>query len=139
MKMVKALMLLVAMIVFSCVAQAHDYSSDLGQDKSATDFHSISCGNGTDYVYFNIVSFEPSSSDILVSAKIIGENTFSVTDSLSADMNKSVEIAVPTKTDSVLILVSKNKAGNVSYTIDFHCQSANGNHTETDLSTLQNQ
>lgn len=136
MKTLKSLGLF-AIILFSSVAQAHDYSGDLGQEKAATDFHAISCGSGTDTLFFDLISYDASSSDTLVTASVISGNAFSVTDPISTDVNKSIGIDVPT-TDGVLLLIGKNKAGRVGYTIDFHCEGG-GEHTETDLNTLQNQ
>lgn len=137
MKTRKALSLF-AMMIFSYVAQAHDYNGDLGQDKTATDFHVVSCSDGTSQIYFSMTVFDASSSDTLVSAKVLGDSsTFSVT-AAGGNIKITQGIDVPT-TSGALILVSKNKSGSVNYNLAYHCQSASGEHTETDLSTLQNQ
>lgn len=140
MKKMKYAALLVVTLFFPFTANAHDQSGLLGDSASATDIFSVSCGNNTHQVYFELYASLPkgSPSDLQVSAELLGgKGTITVTDESSVDNLKSRGVNV--ESSSLIILVNKNKAGKANFAMQYHCEAASGDHTETEINQIQNQ
>ncbi len=124
---------------FSLNIQAHDLTGSLGTNSSSTDVHAVSCnddGNGAPAkIYFQFLTAKGTPKDVIVSMQMIGAaNVMSLSDPNQTG-SKDVELASP----NALVLVNKNKAGNANYAIVYHCETALGDHTGTDVTTFQNQ
>lgn len=127
-------------LTFSIQIHAHDVGGNLGISPSATDIFGISCGENTAKVYFELYASLPkgSPSDLLVSAELLGgQNTITVTDNSSVDKLKSRGVFVGSQ--GIIVLVNKNKAGKANFALQYHCESATGVHTDTEITQLQNQ
>lgn len=133
-------LLLVIGLLYTFTANAHDKSGSLGESASATDIFAVSCGDNTHQVYFELFATLPKGapSDLKVSTELLGgKNTITVTDESSVDNLKSRGVDV--QTSSLIVLVNKNRAGKANFAMQYHCESASGDHTETDINQLQNQ
>lgn len=131
----KHILWLASMTLFSYSVHAHEQANSLGAAASAVDMFAISCSDGTDKMFFSILANKASSGYIPVSATLIGDSTFTTT---SNNGKVSHDVEVSTKS-GVLVMISKTKAEKVNYAMTYHCQTNGGEHTETDLSPLQNQ
>lgn len=137
--MMKKLLLVISLFC-SFTANAHDKSGSLGESASATDIFAVSCGDNTHQVYFELLATLPngSPSDLKVSVELLGgKNTITVTDESSVDNLKSRSVDI--QSSSLIVLINKNKAGKANFTIQYHCESASGDHTETEINQIQNQ
>ncbi len=115
---------------------AHDYGSQLGNDISSTDYLYISCDDLTDKVHLEI------SSGTSVSAPVVSAQIFKN----SKAVNIITKGATGTNTvnfqsggGAYMMTINKNALGVVNYALVYHCEDANGNHTETGLDVLQEQ
>ena len=135
--------LLQPLIVFafcSSLVNAHDSNGSLGDSASATDILAISCENSTTNVYFQFFSYLPKGevSDLVVSAQLLGgKNTLTVTDESVVDTFSSRPVDV--NSNGLVVLINKNKPGKANYAIQYHCETAAGEHTDTEITQLQNQ
>lgn len=133
-------LLLVITLFNSFSVMAHDKSGSLGDSASATDIFTVSCGDNTHQVYFELYASLPKGSpaDLKVSAELLGgKNTITVTDQSSVDTLKSRGVYV--ETNSLIVLVNKNKSGKANFAMQYHCESALGDHTDTEINQIQNQ
>ncbi len=137
--MMKKLLLVIALFN-SFSVMAHDKSGNLGDSASATDIFTVSCGENTHQVYFELYASLPKGSplDLKISAELLGgKNTITVTDQSSVDTLKSRGVYV--ETNSLIILVNKNQSGKANFAMQYHCESALGDHTDTEINQIQNQ
>lgn len=126
------------------IVSAHDKSGSLGVAASATDVYQIICysegGINPYQLFFDIKSMTASATPL--SAQVINENlAMSTTDSIGGDAAKSPELRVVRQgnNDTYTVAVDKSGAGEVNYTIDFHCEDSNGNHAGTQILSAQDQ
>lgn len=121
---------------------AHDWSDQLGASASATDYISISCTiDGSlvpDKLFFQIIS-NSSTGTPLVSAQIAkGLYVTNVTDLISGDAISSRFAEIKGGDGAYRITVNKNGTGAIAYSFVYHCENANGEHTDTDLTMIKN-
>lgn len=127
-------------------AAAHDYSGGgLGPSSGATDYHVISCnddGSGPPaFLSFQLNAGPPVAAP-LVSAQIQVPGrplAGSVTDPQNGDVQSSRIIEVAAGEAAYQVTVDKAGPGKAGYSFSYHCETANGEHTGTDLVTLQDQ
>lgn len=124
-------------------AFAHDWSGNLGEDVSATDYIMIYCSaDGSipaDRLFLKLTSDSPAGAP-LISAQIAkGSLVTNVTDLINGDTTSSREADVAAGEGVYRVTVNKNKVGKVSYSFAYHCQSNSGEHSETNATTLQDQ
>ena len=127
-------------LLYTLTASAHDKSGNLGDGASATDIFTISCGENTHQVYFELYASLPtgSPSELKVSAELLGgKDTVTVTDESSVDSLKSRGVYI--ETSRLSILVNKNKSGKANFAMQYHCEAASGDHTDTEINQIQNQ
>jgi hypothetical protein len=137
--MMKKLLVVVGLLC-SFSANAHDKSGNLGDSASATDIFAISCGDNTHQVYFELFATLPkgSPSDLKVSTEVLGgKETVTITDSSSVDNTKSRGVYI--QANSIIVLVNKNRTGKANFALQYHCESASGDHTDTEINQIQNQ
>ncbi len=125
--------LFLALLSLSSKSFAHEFSSQLGNDISSTDYIYISCDNLTDKVHIEI-SGNKSASSPIISAQIFKDfqaKNITTQGTSSVDFQGGGGVYNMT--------VNKNKIGVVNYALVYHCEDSNGEHTETDLNQLQDQ
>ena len=132
--------LFLALLSLSSNSFAHDFSSQLGDPKSCeandiscTDYIYISCDNLTDKVHIEI-SGNKSAGSPIISAQIFKDTKAK---NITSQGNNIVDFQGGG--GAYQMTINKNKIGMVNYTLVYHCEDANGEHTETDLNELQNQ
>ena len=125
--------LFLTLISFSCQSFSHDFSSQLGNDISSTDYIYISCDSLTDKVHIEISSSKSSGSPI-ISAQIFKEIHAK---NITTQGTNSVDFQGGG--GAYEMTINKNKTGVVNYALIYHCEDANGEHTETELFEKQNQ
>ena len=141
------ILLAASLLAASGHAWPHSASAVLdpaGNNAAATDLAQVICyddGNGpADRLYIQIQDLSPPAPGLLLSAEIFKDGKMTnTTDTVSADALAS-NPAVLVAGDGVYYLsVSKTAAGARSFTVTYHCQTANDTHTGTDISVLQGQ
>jgi hypothetical protein len=115
---------------------AHDYGSQLGSDISATDYLYISCDDLTDKVHLEISSGSSASAPI-ISAQIFKDSKAATIITKGATGANTIDFQ--RGGGAYMMTISKNATGIVNYALVYHCEDANGNHTETGLDILQEQ
>lgn len=125
--------LFLTLISFSCRSFSHDFSSQLGNDVSSTDYIYISCDSLTDKVHIEISGSKSSGSPI-ISAQIFKETHAK---NITTQGTNSVDFQGGG--GAYEMTINKNKTGVVNYALIYHCEDANGEHTETELFEKQNQ
>ena len=125
--------LFLMLISLSFNSFSHDFSSQLGNDISSTDHLYISCDNFTDKAHIEI------SSSKSTSAPIISAQIFKDTQAKNITSQGMSSTDIQGGGGGYEMTINKNKIGIVNYALVYHCQDANGEHTETDLNELQNQ
>jgi hypothetical protein len=120
-----------------------------GNNASATNFWQLICyddGNGAPHhLYTQIQDNSPPVPGLLLSTQIFTANAMAnTTDTVSADGQGSNPASLyggaPTGGAQIYyISVSKTKAGSRSFSLIYHCQTANDTHTGTDITAYQAQ
>lgn len=128
---------------FGGKALAHSQSGSLGASASATDLYQVSCtndGSGTPAKLWTAVRGNASGASLLVSVQNLqGGSATSSTDLVNGDSSYSTGSYRNGGTGPYKVLVDKNGTGVLNYTLEYHCVSDTGDHTGTDIVTLQNQ
>ncbi len=143
-------LLAVSLLALAGNASAHDQSGDLGNAASATDYYVVTCsndGSGAPYqLYFDLTDLTKNSAPV-VSAQVTKDLMAATTsDLVDTDTAAGPAIilrggaAAPGKGSgpgNYFVTIDKSKAGLEKYHFTFHCQTQNGDHTGTDITTLQ--
>jgi hypothetical protein len=121
-------------------AAAHDMSSSLAVQASASDYFQVSCLDDeavTELLFFRLTGSKSAAAPV-VSAQISkGSQATNLTIDSKTGFSRGVE--VHGGGGAYYVTVNKSKAGRAGYAFDYHCQSASGIHTGTETVTLQNQ
>lgn len=125
--------LFLMLVSLSSKSFAHDFSSQLGNDISSTDHLNISCDSLTDKAHIEI------SGSKAVGSPIISAQIFKDTQAKNITSQGMSSVDFQGGGGGYEMTINKNKTGIVNYALVYHCQDANGEHTETDLNELQNQ
>ena len=125
--------LFLALISLSSNGFAHDFSSRLSNDISSTDYIDISCDNLTDKIHIEI------SGNKSADAPIISAQIFKDSKAKNITTQGASRVDFQGGGGAYNMTINKNKIGEVNYTLVYHCEDANGDHTETDLNAKQNQ
>lgn len=125
--------LFLALISLSSNGFAHDFSSRLSNDISSTDYIDISCDNLTDKIHIEI------SGNKSAGAPIISAQIFKDSKAKNITSQGASRVDFQGGGGAYNMTINKNKIGEVNYTLVYHCEDANGDHTETDLNAKQNQ
>lgn len=125
--------LFLALISLSSNGFAHDFSSRLSNDISSTDYIDISCDNLTDKIHIEI------SGNKSADAPIISAQIFKDSKAKNITTQGASRVDFQGGGGAYNMTINKNKIGEVNYLLVYHCEDANGDHTETDLNELQNQ
>ena len=125
--------LFLVLLSLSSNSFAHDFSSQLGNDISSTDYIYISCDNLTDKVHIEI------SGSKTVGNPIISAQIFKDSQAKNITTHGTNSVDFQGGGGAYEMMINKNKTGVVNYALVYHCENTEGGHTETDLNELQNQ
>ena len=125
--------LFLALLSLSSHSFAHDFSSQLGNDISSTDYIYISCDNLTDKAHIEI------SGNKSAGAPIISAQIFKNSQAKNITTQGTNSVDFQGGGGAYEMTINKNKIGVVNYSLVYHCEDANGEHTETELFERQNQ
>lgn len=146
----KWLVVLLGVIAYSACALAHEQAGTLGRKNSkaaATDVFTINCYNDDEpnhrpefdphHLHIEVFDNRPRNPG-LISAQITQPTTGAasdiVTDSVDGDLYPSAPAELASGSGPYQVVINKSKSkkkGIESYTLIFHCESADGNHTGT--------
>jgi hypothetical protein len=140
------------LIVVPGIVSAHTQTGSLGKKTTgaaATDVYSASCfdddgGAGVpSKIYVHIKDNAPKLTPA-ISVQVIkgGLATTPSIDAIDGDATYGPAVSLAKGPGDYTILVNKSAStvkGTDSYSLEFHCQSANGGHAGTDISMSQNQ
>jgi hypothetical protein len=137
-------LLLVSMLTAGNAVLAHELSGALGSAASATDSYQVHCyddGNGAaDHLYFHIKDLLPNAAPVVSAQVTMGRLAASTTDAVDGDAAYSPAINVKGGNNSYyFVTVDKTKLGAENYSFEYHCMTATGSHTGTDILPLANQ
>ena len=138
MKKIKAVWVasLLAVVGFSGVASAHDYTGTLGSAATATDRWYFVCSGGTASLTYQIQRTAGTAAHVQVA--------FDSTTIVSGPTTGTAAVTAfsPLKTaatgaSSKFFTIKKTAAGAVSYRVRAHCNDTNGTHNPDDQTTPQ--
>ncbi|MEY4768000.1 MAG: hypothetical protein RL637_639 [Pseudomonadota bacterium] len=127
------------------IVLAHEQTGSLGKSASATDLYQIQCfdnGDGTGNtarLVTQIIDSPPKVAAKLSVQTVKAAKATNTTDAIDGDALGSPFASNYGGDGYYYVIVNKDGAGVESYTLDFHCQSSSGEHTGTEISSLQNQ
>ena len=113
-----------------------------GNVATFTGYAIVSCyddGNGpTDHLVSSIKDTSQPQENLFVNLKIIkGNHAINITDQISGDQEYSPPISIQGGNGGYLLLVNKTGVGARSFLVSYHCMTANGAHTGTDIVVQQ--
>lgn len=140
------------LIVVPGLVSAHTQPGTLGKSTSgtaATDVWTVNCnddGSGAGVPSRITVHVKDNASKLapIISTQVIkgGLATIPSIDAIDGDAKYSPAVSLAKGAGDYTILVNKSASivkGIENYSLEFHCESANGGHAGTDLSMSQNQ
>lgn len=138
MKKIKALLVasLLAVVGFSGVASAHDYTGTLGSSATATDRWYFVCAGSTGSLTYQIQRIAGAAAHVKVkfdTTQIISGPT---TGTAAVTAFSPLKTAT-TATGAKFFTINKTAAGAVSYRVRAHCVDTNGVHNPDDQPTAQ--
>ena len=129
------------MLSYASGSAAHDAGATMdpnGNVAAFTGYALVTCSGGSDNLVASIKDTSPSKDNLLVNLQIIkGNHAINTTDPVPGDGNFSPEVRVHGGDGVYQLLVNKTKAGARSFIVSYHCISANGVHTDTDITVQQ--
>lgn len=141
------IVLCTASLGYASISGAHSGGATMDPSNSVrsfTGFALITCfddGNGpADNLIANIKDTSAPHSNLLVNLQVISpkrDRAISITDTVSGDAEPSPWVTLHGGNGSYLLLVNKTDAGARSFVIDYHCITASGVHTGTDITVKQ--
>ena len=113
-----------------------------GTIRNFTGYAQISCfdsGNGpVDYLEADIIDLSAPVDHLLVNLVLIKDDkAVSVSDTVSGDANPSPPIILQGGNGVYLLVVNKTDVGPRQFIVDYHCKTATGAHTGTDINVKQ--
>jgi len=129
-------------IVHADLAAAHTQSQFLGAAAGATDFYQVICGDGgagpTSRLLTRVKAGGGSSSPRVSVQVVKGGAAIHSTDPVSGDTGWGPELPLSGGPGIYKVTIDKDGSGVQSYTLDYHCQTPDGTHTngDTDIDVL---
>ena len=110
--------------------------------RNFTGYAQITCfdnGNGpADYLEADITDLSAPVEHLLVNLLLLkGDRAIGVSDTLSGDANPSPSIILQGGNGVYLLVVNKTDVGARQFIVDYHCKTATGAHTGTDINVKQ--
>ncbi len=127
---------------FSEADEAGAVLDPTGTVRNFTGYAQITCfdnGNGpADYLEAQIIDLSASAEHLLVNLLLLkGDKAISVSDTVSGDANPSPPIILQGGNGTYLLVVNKTDVGAREFIVDYHCKTATGTHTGTDITVKQ--
>lgn len=125
------------------IASAHSQAGALESKARATDQYRVTCstdgGGVTDRLAIRVRDEAPVNKPMVSAQVRKGALATNTTD--AKDGNTAYSPRVYTNGDNGVyyVTVTKTRKGAERYTLEYHCQTATGGHTGTEITTLQNQ
>ena len=105
---------------------------------SATDLAAVTCGSGTHHLTARVRDNSGPASGLLLSLHLYkGTQMTTITDTVSGDANYSPYINLNGGAGVYYMSATKTNAGVRVFDVEWHCQSSDDQHTDTDLGVLQ--
>lgn len=123
-------------------AFAHTQTGILGAAAGATDVYAITCSsadNSTDHLVTAVRDLLPKAAPWISVQVLRGAAVRNTTDAVDGDTAMSPEVKTPGGDGTYTVIVDKTAAGKELYSLEFHCQSKSGEHTDTEIGIVQNQ
>jgi hypothetical protein len=134
---------LLGMAGFAAPVSAHTWSDSLGSSAGVVDFYQISCTTVDDAgARLEVSVINQSASSPLLSVQIHKDDlAVNGTDPKGGDAQFSPTIRLTAGNGAYSVTIDKAAAGQVKYSLDYHCRTSGGVHTgnDTDLTLLQNE
>lgn len=122
---------------------AHEQAGSLGKSAGATDLYQVSCsgdsGGDSDRLNIQVLDSAPAASPLVSVQVQKGTSAANSTDPKDGDTAYSPMVSVKGGNGAYTVMVNKTASGAENYTLEFHCQAKDGNHTGTAIVPLQNQ
>lgn len=109
-----------------------------GFGAAATDVWLTSCGAGTEHLFAQIKD-QTGDSNFVSLVVVSGTKAATTTDLSGGDANFSEGIKVFGGEATYTMLVNHTRSNGQAYSIEFHCESSNGSHTDTTTPTAPSQ
>lgn len=124
------------------VASAHDVNGSLGKASSAIDYYQVQCfddGSGpTDHL--DVAIKNNSRGAAKLSVQVIRDNTATnATDAANGNATYSPVVNQKGSDGFFYMTVDKTAVGVVNYSLQYHCQTSDQQHTGTNIFQLTNQ
>ncbi len=137
--------ILVCLVSYTSVSSAHTAGATLdpeGNVRSFTGMAFITCfddGNGpADNIIVRVRDNSPPVPGLLVNVQVYkGNKVNSITDTVSGDADFTPFITLQGGAGVYWLLVNKTDVGARSFEIEYHCNTADGIHTGTDIGVTQ--
>jgi len=127
-------------------AVAHDIVGGLGNNRSAIDVFQVRCfddGAGpNDHLIASIKDLTPVARPLVSLQLSTSTKALNTTDRVDGDPISSPYIKLKgngTGTDFYLLSINKTSSGQESYSVQYHCQTVDNQHTGTDTAPIINQ
>jgi hypothetical protein len=134
---------LLGVVGFASSVSAHTQSGSLGSSAGVVDFYQISCTTADDAgARLEVSVINQSASSPLLSVQIHkGDLAVNGTDPKGGDTQFSPTIPLTAGNGAYSVTIDKSGAGQVNYSLDYHCRTSGGIHTgnDTDLTLLQDE
>jgi hypothetical protein len=125
------------------VANAHDVNGALRTASSAIDYYQVHCfdeGGSGPTAHLSVAVKNNTNSAAKLSIQAIRDNgATNSTDAVNANAAYSPNILQAGGDGYFYLTVNKTAAGAVNYSIQFHCQTSDNQHSGTDIVQLTNQ
>lgn len=124
------------------IAAAHSQSGSLGSGAGATDLYTVTCSTDSVGATFRLrtsVKDDTAGSSLVQVQTRKGSIATNSTDPSGGDTAYSPIVFNNSGNGAYTVLVDKTASGANNYTLEFHCETASGGHTGTNITTLQSQ
>lgn len=135
--------IVIVLLLINASVLAHDQSGSLATAQSSTDYYQVSCyddGNGSaSYLEFSVMDAKPVAAPIISAQISKGYQIVNTSDNTDSDASYSPDVIALGGSGAYFVMINKNKAGVENYAFQYHCMTADNQHTGTDITPLQNQ
>lgn len=129
-------------VQFSSADEGGAVLDPTGTVRNFTGYAQITCfdnGSGpADYLEADILDLSTPVENLLVNLVLLkGDKAISVSDTVSGDSNPSPPILLQGGNGTYLLVVNKTDVGLRQFVVDYHCKTATGVHTGTNINVKQ--
>lgn len=125
------------------IASAHSQAGALSSKARATDLYRITCstdaGGETDRLRIRVRDEDPVEKPIVSAQVRKGVLATNTTDAKDGNKARSPRVYTNGGNGAYYVTVTKTRKGAETYTFEYHCETETGSHTDTTITTLQNE